>query len=62
MASSGGYLPSVIIFRLRNMKSEQVNRCLAEIISRHRDMLEQGAVITVTEGKTRVRRLPIFSS
>ncbi len=62
MAAGGGYLPGVIIFRLRNMKSEQVNRHLAEIINRHRDMLEQGAVITVTEGKTRVRRLPILSS
>lgn len=62
MAAKGWHLPSVIIFRLHNMKPEQVNRHLSEIVSRHGDMLEQGAVITVTEGKTRVRRLPIRSS
>lgn len=59
MAASGGHLPSVIIFRLRNMKSEQVNRYLSQVISSHGNMLEKGALITVTEGKIRVRHLPI---
>jgi len=61
MAASGGHLPSVIIFRLHNMKFERVNCCLTEIITRHGNMLEKGSVITVREGKTRVRKLPILS-
>lgn len=53
-----GRLPSVIIFRLRNMHPERVNRYLREIITLHQDMLEQGAIPSVAEGQMRVRLLP----
>ncbi len=52
-------LPSVITFRLRNMRADNVNRHLAALLARHRSSLEQGAVITVTERRIRVRALPI---
>ena len=59
VAASGAKLPSVITFRLRNMRPERVNACLAEVFARDGQALERGAVISVTEGKSRVRMLPI---
>jgi predicted nuclease of predicted toxin-antitoxin system len=59
LAASGAKLPSVVIFRLRNMRPEQVNRHLSSIISRYPKVLEQGAIVTITEGRARIRRLPL---
>ncbi|HDN80369.1 MAG: hypothetical protein DRI61_14910 [Chloroflexi bacterium] len=61
MAASGAKLPSVIVFRLRNMHPERVNYYLREIINRYRESLERGAILSVSEGKVRVRSLPIRS-
>jgi hypothetical protein len=52
-------LPSVITFRLRNMHPDRVNGALHRILSQHGEALEQGAMISVTEGQVRVRRLPL---
>jgi predicted nuclease of predicted toxin-antitoxin system len=62
IAASGARLPSIVIFRLRNMRPERVNDYLHRLLSEHRDSLEQGAVVSVTEGQIRVRRLPIEGS
>lgn len=59
VAVGGTRLPSVTIFRLRNMHPERVNRFLREIIARNREALEQGAIVSVTEGRIRVRLLPL---
>lgn len=59
VAASGAQLPSVITFRLRNMHPDRVNRALQSVLSQHREALEQGAMISVTEGQVRVRRLPL---
>jgi len=59
IAISGAKLPSVVTFRLRNMKPNNVNHYLQNLVSRHKDTLEEGAVFSVTEGRIRVRRLPI---
>lgn len=59
LAASGAQLPSVIIFRLRNMRPENVNRYLRSAIERHRNALERGAIVSVTEGRTRIRPLPL---
>ena len=59
IAASGANAPSVIIFRLRNMKPKNVNRFLNAIITEHRDALEKGAIVSVTEGQVRVRLLPL---
>lgn len=59
VAASGARLPSVISFRLRNMHPARVNRYLQEIIEQHREGIEQGVIISVTEGQVRVRHLPI---
>jgi predicted nuclease of predicted toxin-antitoxin system len=59
VAVSGARLPSVITFRLRNMHPDRVNGTLHSILSQHGEALEQGAMISVTEGQVRVRRLPL---
>lgn len=62
LAASGADLPSVVIFRLRNMRPEHVNNYLLKIISQYADALEDGAIITVTEGRIRIRALPLGTS
>jgi len=61
VAVSGAHLPSVITFRLRDMRPGNVNRHLRAILAQHGEKLEQGAAVTVTERRIRVRSLPIQS-
>jgi len=51
VAASGTTLPSVITFRLRNMHPDRVNSALQSILSQHGEALEQGAMMSVTEGR-----------
>ena len=59
VAASGARLPSVIVFRLRNMRPENVNHHLEQIINNHGDLLESGVFVSVTEGRIRMRPLPL---
>jgi len=59
VALSGAKLPSVVSFRLRNMHPEWVNRYLHAIITQHGAMLDRGAILSVSEGRIRVRPLPV---
>jgi predicted nuclease of predicted toxin-antitoxin system len=59
MAASGAELPSVVIFRLRDMRPEQVNGYLAEVVTGYREMLEKGVIVSVREGQIRIRVLPV---
>ena len=59
LAASGAGLPSVIVFRLRDMRPDTVNQHIQGIVSQHGGSLDQGAIISVTEGQIRVRPLPI---
>jgi len=59
LAVSKAKLPSVIIFRLHNMHPKQVNKYLHQIINQHRTPIEEGAIISVTEGSVRIRLLPL---
>jgi predicted nuclease of predicted toxin-antitoxin system len=59
VAASGEKIPSVITFRLRNMHPDRVNAVLQPILSQHAEAIGQGAMISVTEGQIRVRRLPV---
>ena len=59
VAASGERLPSVIIFRLRNMQPGYVNLFLRNVMTEYSGPLEEGAVISVTEGQVRSRSLPI---
>lgn len=62
IAVSGARLPSIVVFRLRNMRPEMVSRYLQGIIDQHGESLEKGAIISVTEGQVRVRLLPLRTS
>jgi predicted nuclease of predicted toxin-antitoxin system len=59
LAVSGAHLPSVIIFRLRNMRPERVNHFLRAVLDTRSDALNEGAVVSITEGQARVRSLPL---
>ena len=62
LAASAASLPSVILFRLRNMRPERVVARLWAVITAHATDLEAGAVISVSELQTRVRHLPLDAS
>ena len=59
LAASGGNLPSVIIFRLNDMRASNINRHLFSIINQQSEALNKGAILSVTEQKVRIRTLPI---
>ena len=59
LAASGAALPSVIIFRLRDMRPANVNRHLQAVLDQRQEELGRGAVVSVTEGRIRLRQLPI---
>jgi len=59
LAHSGAGLPSVIIFRLSNMRPASVNAHLDLALRQFADDLAAGAILSVTDRRVRVRRLPI---
>jgi predicted nuclease of predicted toxin-antitoxin system len=59
LAASGGELPSVVVFRLKDMRAANVSKHLFSIINQQSEALSQGAILSVTEQKVRVRRPPI---
>jgi predicted nuclease of predicted toxin-antitoxin system len=59
MAAGGQTLPTVIIFRLKDMRPDNVNWYLREILGKHSQDLESGAMLSISENLIRVRHLPI---
>lgn len=59
LAASGGLLPSVIIFRLKDMRAENVNFHLFSVLEKQSAALEKGVVCSVSERKIRIRSLPL---
>lgn len=59
LAHSGAGLPSVVIFRLTNMRPESVNAHLGVLLTRFGTDLERGAIVSVTDRRIRLRQLPI---
>jgi predicted nuclease of predicted toxin-antitoxin system len=59
VAVSGAIVPSVITFRLQDMRPAQVNGYLAETLARFTAELEAGALVSVNERAIRVRPLPV---
>jgi len=62
LAASGEALPSVVIFRLRNMRPEHVALRMKDVLSQSREALRRGAIISLDETSLRVRLLPIKST
>ena len=59
MAASGASLPSVVVFRLRDMRPDRVNAHLREVVTEYHQMLEEGVIVSVSEMQIRLRSLPI---
>jgi predicted nuclease of predicted toxin-antitoxin system len=59
MAASGANLPSVVVFRLRDMRPDGVNAHLREVVTEYHEMLEKGVIVSVGERQIRLRSLPI---
>jgi predicted nuclease of predicted toxin-antitoxin system len=59
VAVSGDRVPSVITFRLSDMRPLQVNQYLVVVLDRFTEQLEMGALVSVTDGGIRVRSLPV---
>lgn len=61
LAGSGGHVVSVVLFRLRNTRTDFVIQRLDEVLSSSSAELSQGAILIVEDGRHRVRILPIGS-
>jgi predicted nuclease of predicted toxin-antitoxin system len=61
LAASGAVLPSVILFRLRDMRPPNVVARLRAVIAGHASALAAGAVVSVTESQNCIRELPLES-
>ena len=59
VALGGTHVPSVITFRLSDMRPSQVNQRLLSVLEHFTEQLEMGALVSVTDGGIRVRSLPI---
>jgi len=58
VALAGAKAPSVITFRLSDMRPGRVNLVLGRVLERSASALEVGALISVTDRGVRVRLLP----
>jgi predicted nuclease of predicted toxin-antitoxin system len=59
VAASQDDLPSVVVFRLRNMRPENVNRHIHILLDSYRSALASGAIFSVREGQIRWRSIPL---
>ena len=59
IALSGGRMVSVVLFRLRNTRTFHVMERLKKALEDSAQILEQGAIVVVEEGRHRIRRLPL---
>ena len=59
VAAAPSDLPAVILFRLRSMRPENVNRHLEAVLSEHEQTFLRPVVASVSEGRIRIRTLPV---
>jgi len=59
LALAGESSPSVIRFRLQGLHSEALVVIIQKVLARCSEDLIQGALVTVTETRIRIRRLPL---
>lgn len=59
LAHSKDHGPSVIQVRSQDVAPDHLGPLLVSVLNKHRDALENGALLTVDESKSRVRILPI---
>ena len=59
LAVSGADMPSVVRIRWEGLRSGDIAALIARVIQQAAIQLEQGAMVTVTERRIRVHRLPV---
>jgi predicted nuclease of predicted toxin-antitoxin system len=59
LALSRGKGPSVVRIRIEGLRAEPLVELLQAVVQQAHDELEAGAMISVQEGRIRVRRLPV---
>ena len=52
-------LPSIVIFRLSDERSENINIKLSELLNKYSNELEIGVIVSICDNNIRLRRLPI---
>jgi predicted nuclease of predicted toxin-antitoxin system len=62
LALSGATAPSVIRIRREGLKAVELVTLLEKVIEAWGEELELGAVVTVDENRSRMRRLPLLST
>jgi predicted nuclease of predicted toxin-antitoxin system len=62
VAGSGSQIVSVVLFRLRNARTNFVIQRLSEVLTISSAELTKGAIVLVEDGRHRVRNLPIGSA
>lgn len=60
LATGGGRLPSVIIFRLHNQTPPNVTKKLFDLLALETPRLEAGVLIIVEDTRYRIRQLPVM--
>jgi predicted nuclease of predicted toxin-antitoxin system len=61
VVGGGSQTVSVVLFRVRNIRTDFVIRRLGEVLDQSSSELSGGAVVIVEDGRHRVRKLPIGS-
>ena len=59
LAATSGHAPSVVQLRAQDLLSEAAMTVVARALQVHREDIEQGALLSIDEGGTRVRMLPL---
>ena len=59
LALSRAGLPSVIVFRLKDMRPENVQRYLTHVLASLATALDRGAIVSATERRCHLHHLPI---
>ena len=62
LAASAGATPSVVQIRTQDLLSDTAVRIVAKALEAHGDDIERGALLSIDDGGTRVRMLPLKGS
>jgi predicted nuclease of predicted toxin-antitoxin system len=62
LAASAGASPSVVQIRSHDLLSDEAVSIVATALEAHREDIERGALLSIDEGGTRVRMLPLRGS
>ena len=62
LAASAGAAPSVVQIRTQDLLSVEAVGIVARALEAHRENIERGALLSIDEGGTRVRMLPLRGS